>query len=93
VAEPLVNQYGADVPQAIARRVSAVHPAFDSRKFVADVLQGYDHYREDLALAPTSTGGIWQLAVLLCRKKIRSKYQSLAKAWHCLNDCCSSQCS
>ncbi|WP_372827867.1 hypothetical protein [Polaromonas sp.] len=62
MAEPLVNQYGADVPQAIARMVSAVHPAFDSREFVADVLQGYDHYREDLALAPTSTGGIWQLA-------------------------------
>lgn len=48
MAEPLVNQYGADVPQAIARMISAVHPAFDSRKFVADVLTGYDA----LALMP-----------------------------------------
>ncbi|MGQ2980500.1 MAG: DNA alkylation repair protein [Polaromonas sp.] len=48
MAEPLVNQYGADVPKAIARMISAVFPAFDARKFVADALNGYD----DLALMP-----------------------------------------
>ncbi|MES2685287.1 MAG: DNA alkylation repair protein [Pseudomonadota bacterium] len=48
MAEPLVNQYGADVPKAIARMIEAVHPAFESRKFVADALKGY----EDLALMP-----------------------------------------
>ncbi|MDP3169491.1 MAG: DNA alkylation repair protein [Polaromonas sp.] len=48
MAEPLVNQYGADVPKAIARMITAVHPAFDARKFVADALKGYDA----LALMP-----------------------------------------
>ena len=48
MAEPLVNQYGADVPQAIARMITAVHPAFEAKKFMRDVLQGYD----TLALMP-----------------------------------------
>lgn len=48
MAEPLVNQYGADVPQAIARMVAAVHPAFEPAKFLRDVLRGYDA----LALMP-----------------------------------------
>lgn len=48
MAEPLVNQYGADVPKAIARMITAVHPKFDARKFVADALKGYD----ELALMP-----------------------------------------
>ncbi|MGC1174839.1 DNA alkylation repair protein [Polaromonas sp.] len=48
MAEPLVNQYGADVPKAIARMITAVHPAFESKKFMRDVLQGYDA----LALMP-----------------------------------------
>lgn len=48
MAEPLVNQYGPDVPQAIARMIAAVHPAFDSKKFMRDALQGY----EALALMP-----------------------------------------
>jgi 3-methyladenine DNA glycosylase AlkC len=48
MAEPLVKQYGADVPKAIARMISAVFPAFESRKFVADALKGY----EALALMP-----------------------------------------
>ena len=48
MAEPLVHQYGADVPRAIARMITAVHPAFDARKFVADALKGYD----TLALMP-----------------------------------------
>lgn len=48
MAEPLVKQYGADVPRAIARMISAVHPAFASRKFVTDALTAYDA----LALMP-----------------------------------------
>ncbi|MDP3355863.1 MAG: DNA alkylation repair protein [Polaromonas sp.] len=48
MAEPLINQYGADVPKAIARMIAAVYPQFESRKFVADVLKGYDA----LALMP-----------------------------------------
>lgn len=48
MAEPLVNQYGADVPKAIARMIAAVHPAFEPRKFVADALKGYN----ELALMP-----------------------------------------
>lgn len=48
MAEPLVNQYGADVPEAIARMILAVHPRFESKKFMRDALQGY----EALALMP-----------------------------------------
>ncbi|WP_096695608.1 DNA alkylation repair protein [Polaromonas sp. AER18D-145] len=50
MAEPLVNQYGPDVPQAIARMITAVYPVFESRKFVADALKGY----ETLTLMPRS---------------------------------------
>jgi 3-methyladenine DNA glycosylase AlkC len=42
MAEPLKNQYGADVPRAIAAMITAVHPAFNSAHFVSDVLDGYD---------------------------------------------------
>ncbi|MBB1075044.1 DNA alkylation repair protein [Rhodoferax sp. 4810] len=42
MAEPLLNQYGADVPHAIAAMISRVHPAFDSTGFVREVLDGYD---------------------------------------------------
>ena len=48
MAEPLVAQYGTDVPQAIARMVAAVHPAFDTDAFLHDALSGY----EALALMP-----------------------------------------
>jgi 3-methyladenine DNA glycosylase AlkC len=48
MAEPLVNQYGPDVPRAIARMVAAVHPRFDTKTFLDDVLTGYDA----LALMP-----------------------------------------
>jgi len=48
MAEPLVNQFGADVPKAIARMVAAVYPRFESARFVRDALQGYDA----LALMP-----------------------------------------
>jgi len=42
MAEPLINQYGADVPQAIASMITAVYPAFDSPGFVREVLNGFD---------------------------------------------------
>ncbi|HPW07282.1 MAG TPA: DNA alkylation repair protein [Burkholderiaceae bacterium] len=42
MAEPLKNQFGADVPRAIARMISAVHPSFNSKAFVRDTLAGYD---------------------------------------------------
>ena len=42
MAEPLKNQYGADVPRAIGAMITAVHPAFNSAHFVRDVLEGYD---------------------------------------------------
>lgn len=42
MAEPLINQYGVDVPQAIAEMIAQVHPAFRRDDFVREVLQGYD---------------------------------------------------
>ena len=48
MAEPLVAQYGPDVPRAIARMVAAVHPSFDADTFLQDALSGY----EALALMP-----------------------------------------
>ena len=51
MAEPLVAQYGPDVPQAIARMVAAVHPAFDTEAFLQDALTGYGA----LALMPRGT--------------------------------------
>jgi 3-methyladenine DNA glycosylase AlkC len=48
MAEPLVNQYGADVPRAIAGMVKAVHPNFNADAFLHDALTGYDA----LALMP-----------------------------------------
>ena len=48
MAEPLVNQYGPDVPRAIARMVAAVHPRFAVDAFLHDALTGYD----TLALMP-----------------------------------------
>ena len=51
MAEPLVAQYGPDVPQAIARMVAAVHPQFDTDAFLTDALTGY----EALALMPRGT--------------------------------------
>jgi 3-methyladenine DNA glycosylase AlkC len=42
MAEPLKNQYGADVPRAIAAMIAAVYPAFKTTAFVRDVLTGYD---------------------------------------------------
>jgi len=48
MAEALKNQFGPDVPQAIARMVRAVYPAFATRAFLRDALAGY----EALALMP-----------------------------------------
>ena len=42
MAEPLIAQYGPDVPQAIARMVAAVHPQFDTAAFLTDALTGYE---------------------------------------------------
>ncbi|OGB35394.1 MAG: DNA alkylation repair protein [Burkholderiales bacterium RIFCSPLOWO2_12_FULL_61_40] len=42
MAEPLKNQFGADVPRAIAAMVQAVYPAFQSEAFVRSALDGYD---------------------------------------------------
>ncbi len=42
MAEALKNQYGTDVPEAIATMVSAVHPAFARKPFLRDVKEGYD---------------------------------------------------
>ncbi|WP_180125890.1 DNA alkylation repair protein [Rhodoferax sp. BLA1] len=46
MAEPLIKQYGADVPQAITSMIAPVYPAFDSAGFVAEVMDGF----EELAL-------------------------------------------
>lgn len=48
MAEPLVAQYGPDVPRAIARMVAAVHRRFDTDAFLHDALSGF----EALALMP-----------------------------------------
>ncbi|APW37726.1 DNA alkylation repair protein [Rhodoferax koreense] len=48
MAEPLVAQYGPDVPQAIARMIASVHPRFPVDAFLHDALAGYDA----LALMP-----------------------------------------
>ncbi|MDO8320146.1 DNA alkylation repair protein [Rhodoferax sp.] len=42
MAEPLKNQYGADIPRVIAAMISAVHPSFNSAGFVREALHGYD---------------------------------------------------
>lgn len=42
MAEPLVAQFGADIPRRIAATLRAAHPRFDRDGFVATVLDGYD---------------------------------------------------
>jgi 3-methyladenine DNA glycosylase AlkC len=42
LAEPLRNRYGAEIPRRIAAMVAKVHPAFASKAFVADALDGYE---------------------------------------------------
>jgi 3-methyladenine DNA glycosylase AlkC len=42
MAEPLKNQFGADIPRRIAGMVAAVHPDFDTGAFLRDALAGYE---------------------------------------------------
>lgn len=42
MAEPLKNQFGADVPHAIGAMLQAVHRPFPVAAFVEDCLSGYD---------------------------------------------------
>ena len=42
MAEPLKNQFGLEVPEAIARMITAVHRPFPRAAFLQDVTQGYD---------------------------------------------------
>jgi 3-methyladenine DNA glycosylase AlkC len=41
MAEPLKNQFGADVPRAIGAMLQAVQPQFPTQAFVRDCLAGY----------------------------------------------------
>jgi hypothetical protein len=45
MAEALKNQFGPDVPQAIARMVKAVHPAFDVAPFCKTPCKVMTHWR------------------------------------------------
>ena len=42
MAEPLKNQFGLEVPEAIARMITAVHRRFPREAFLQDVAQGYE---------------------------------------------------
>jgi len=42
LAEPLKNQFGADIPRKIAAMVFAVSPTFPAAAFIKDALNGYD---------------------------------------------------
>ena len=42
MAEPLKNQFGADVPRAVAAMIAAVYPGFKNAAFVREVLAGYE---------------------------------------------------
>jgi 3-methyladenine DNA glycosylase AlkC len=42
LAEPLKNRFGPEIPKRIAAMIAKVHPAFDSRAFVAEALAGYE---------------------------------------------------
>lgn len=42
MAEPLKNQFGADVPVRIAQMILAVSPGFPAQDFIRDALEGYE---------------------------------------------------
>ena len=42
MAEPLKNQFGAEIPTKIAAMIASVWPDFDSEAFVGDALDGYE---------------------------------------------------
>lgn len=48
MAEPLKNQFGADVPRRIGAQIAAVSKKFDNAAFLRDTLKGY----EELELMP-----------------------------------------
>ncbi len=54
MAEPLKNQFGADIPRRIGQMLASVDPSFDTDGFVAGALEGYD----ELELTPRA----WQIA-------------------------------
>src|SRR5690606_22020197 len=41
MAEPLIAQYGADIPVRIANTLTQAYPGFNAPAFIADCLQGY----------------------------------------------------
>jgi len=42
MAEPLKNQFGADIPLKIAGMIVAVSKQFDAKMFISDALEGYE---------------------------------------------------
>ena len=42
MAEPLKNQFGAQIPRTLGAMLAQASPAFDARAFVADALRGYE---------------------------------------------------
>lgn len=42
MAEPLVNQFGPEIPRSMAGMLAGVVPGFSTNAFMADALQGYD---------------------------------------------------
>ena len=42
MAEPLKNQYGAEVPRALAEMIPAVYPRFGHKAFLKEALDGYE---------------------------------------------------
>ena len=79
MAEPLVAQYGPDVPQAIARMVSVVHPRFDADAFLHDALSGY----EALALMPRGSRRLssWSSTLPRPRQRTGPKGSTAASRW------------
>ncbi len=42
MAEPLKNQFGAEIPRTLARMISQVSPAFEQEAFINEALDGYE---------------------------------------------------
>ena len=42
MAEPLKNSYGPEIPRRIAAMIAEVHPAFPTKAFLRDALEGYE---------------------------------------------------
>ena len=67
MAEPLKNQFGADIPGKIAGMIAPVFPEFDPDPFIRDALDGY----EALELMPRG----WHMARAL-RSHLPADYES-----------------